>query len=201
MQKGLNVQSNTPARGVTLATDGIKWLVKTDRGDILTKQVVHATNAFAGSLLPEFKPLISPFRGQCTAWTPTAPFKGNRMLKPTYSFRYVCSLCLQSDRLSVSVFRPYPDDKRDFDMEYFIQRPADGYMIIGGARTVVRTIKELVGNTDDTKTVPEMSKYLGNVVTSHFEEFGEPASGGALSFGFNIATEIVLSGACTQRVV
>lgn len=66
-------------------------------------------------------------------------------------------------------------------MEYFIQRPADGYMIIGGARTQVKTIKELIGNTDDTKTVPEMSKYLGQVVSSHFEEFGNPGSGGTFT--------------------
>lgn len=86
MPKGLNVQSNTPVRSVTAGPDG-RWLVKTDRGEVLANQVVHATNGFASTLAPEFKPLISPFRGQCTAWTPTTPFRGKKMLKPTYSFR------------------------------------------------------------------------------------------------------------------
>lgn len=96
MTKGLNVQSNTPAREITASPDG-RWIVKTDRGSILTKQVVHATNAFASTLLPEFQPLITPFRGQCTAWTPTTHFKGNKVLKPTYSFRFVFC-CLSGTR-------------------------------------------------------------------------------------------------------
>lgn len=64
-----------------------------------------------------------------------------------------------------------------------IQRPSDGYIIIGGARTQPKSIKALVGNTDDTQTVPEMSKYLGQVVRSHFEEFGQPGSGGTQALG------------------
>ena len=36
--------------------------VKTDRGDIRTKHVVHATNAFLGHLIPELRPYMSPVR-------------------------------------------------------------------------------------------------------------------------------------------
>ena len=54
------MQAHTPVETISdRAEDG--WInVKTDRGSIRTRAVVHATNAFASHLLPEFEKLIKP---------------------------------------------------------------------------------------------------------------------------------------------
>ncbi|RMY23398.1 hypothetical protein D0867_02078 [Hortaea werneckii] len=56
----LNLQAHTPVETISdVGDDG--WInVKTDRGTIRTRAVVHATNAFASHLLPEFQKLIMP---------------------------------------------------------------------------------------------------------------------------------------------
>ncbi|KAI7202434.1 hypothetical protein KC343_g5132 [Hortaea werneckii] len=56
----LNLQAHTPVETISdRGDDG--WInVKTDRGSIRTRAVVHATNAFASHLLPELEKLIKP---------------------------------------------------------------------------------------------------------------------------------------------
>ncbi|KAH8597734.1 FAD dependent oxidoreductase-domain-containing protein [Bisporella sp. PMI_857] len=63
-QKGnLNLQANTPAVEVS-ERDADGWItVKTPRGDVRTKVVVHATNRWASHLLPDFGNLIFGSRG------------------------------------------------------------------------------------------------------------------------------------------
>lgn len=56
----LNLQAHTPVQTISDSRDD-GWInVKTDRGSIRTRAVVHATNAFASHLLPEFENLIKP---------------------------------------------------------------------------------------------------------------------------------------------
>jgi glycine/D-amino acid oxidase-like deaminating enzyme len=63
----LNLQANTPATSVSEKnSDG--WItVKTPRGEVRTKTVVHATNRWAPNLLPEFSNLIFPARATLAA--------------------------------------------------------------------------------------------------------------------------------------
>ena len=58
-QKGnLNLQAETPVLEVS-ERDADGWItVKTPRGDVRTKAVVHATNRWASHLLPDFSSLI-----------------------------------------------------------------------------------------------------------------------------------------------
>ncbi|KAH6886963.1 FAD dependent oxidoreductase-domain-containing protein [Thelonectria olida] len=54
----LNLQAHTPAESVS-ERDAAGWItVKTPRGDVRTKTVVHTTNRWASHLLPEFGNLI-----------------------------------------------------------------------------------------------------------------------------------------------
>lgn len=67
----LNLQANTAVLGVS-ERNANGWItVKTLRGDVLTKAVVHATNGWASHLLPEFSNLI--FRGRGTLAAIKAP--------------------------------------------------------------------------------------------------------------------------------
>ena len=68
LQKGnLNLQAHTPVTDVS-ARDAEGWItVKTERGTIRAKSVVHTTNRWASYLLPEFSNLILPDRGTIAA--------------------------------------------------------------------------------------------------------------------------------------
>ncbi|KAL1918579.1 uncharacterized protein VTP21DRAFT_2601 [Calcarisporiella thermophila] len=67
----LNLQTETPVTSIvsveTESTDGHRWKVITPRGSVLTRHVVHCTNAWAGHLLPSMRPYITPTRGQVVA--------------------------------------------------------------------------------------------------------------------------------------
>ncbi|KAJ5537465.1 hypothetical protein N7494_006944 [Penicillium frequentans] len=54
----LNLQAHTPVESVSERDDSGWIIVKTARGDVRTKTVVHATNRWASHLLPEFGNLI-----------------------------------------------------------------------------------------------------------------------------------------------
>lgn len=68
MEKGnLNLQAHTPATSISERKANGWITVKTDRGTIRTKAVVHTTNRWASHLLPEFDKLIMPNRGTVAA--------------------------------------------------------------------------------------------------------------------------------------
>ncbi|KAL1700072.1 FAD dependent oxidoreductase-domain-containing protein [Schizophyllum commune] len=147
---GLNLQTNTPARAVTQAASG-KWEIKTDRGTLTTGKVVYCTNAFTATLLPEFLGRIAPYRGQCSAVIPTKAFSGKDMLTHTYSHR---------------------TGVNNFD--YMIQRPKDGTIIVGGGRWAV-PVENLIGNTDDSVKIPDLTEYLREVMKKTMTGWGEEA--------------------------
>lgn len=109
VDNGINLQTETPVTSVILSGDK-KWLVKTPRGDILTTNVVHATNGYVTTLLPAFETIIIPTRGHMTAQFPPKSLS-EPPLDRTYSFIY-----------------------EDGKFDYFIQQPAyDGCkLMLGG---------------------------------------------------------------------
>ena len=108
-ENGLLIQTNTRVTSVVdnKAGDAFATL-KTDRGDIRAKYVVHATNAFLGHLIPELRPYISPVRANVQ----------RQMPRPS------------TLRLTRSYWLRYGD--KDYD--YMMQRP-DGATIIGRSNT------------------------------------------------------------------
>lgn len=110
----LNVQTNTIVRYVQ-DNDGDEFAtVKTNRGDIKAKHVIHATNAWLGHLLPEMRPFISPVRGNVVRYGPLDKEKSSAL---GLDSRY-------------SVWLRYGD--KDYD--YLIQRQ-DGSVVVGRACT------------------------------------------------------------------
>lgn len=59
----LNLQTNTVVRAIEDSRDGEHAMVRTNRGSISARHIVHATNAWMGHLLPELRPYVSPVRG------------------------------------------------------------------------------------------------------------------------------------------
>ncbi|KAJ7633405.1 FAD dependent oxidoreductase [Mycena polygramma] len=159
----LNLQTHTPVRSVLPRPGGgggAGWQVETDRGAVETGKVVYATNAFTATLLPEFVGRIWPFKGQCSLVVPAKAYAGRGMLTST---------CAQH----------LAEGSRGIQGEYLIQRPKDGLIVFGGARRAVPR-EELLGNTDDSGTYPEITETLKEALPRYFEGWGEEALGEGL---------------------
>jgi glycine/D-amino acid oxidase-like deaminating enzyme len=86
LKKGLNLQTNTPAVEVSpnSTKDGKKrWMVYTDRGEVLAEKVILATNAYTSALYPPLAEFIIPTRAQVAAVRPGSNIAGNPALMRT----------------------------------------------------------------------------------------------------------------------
>ena len=70
VNKGMNLQTQTPVTNVSYDLKNQKWRIQTPRGDILGSQVVHATNGYINYLVPLFETIIRPCRAHVTAQVP-----------------------------------------------------------------------------------------------------------------------------------
>lgn len=145
--KGLNLQANTPATGLSRQSQG-GWIVTTPRGQIRVSKVIMATNGYSAALYPKLQGVIVPLRGQITAHRPGSNMPKNG-LATTYSF------------LNRTGF------------EYMIPRPPGtkfaGDIVIGGG--LVKAKEEGLyqyGTVDDTTLDPDISKYLANTTSEFF---------------------------------
>jgi glycine/D-amino acid oxidase-like deaminating enzyme len=147
LEKGLNLQTNTPATTVTKLQGG-GWRVETPRGTINTKRVVMATNGYTAHLLKKFQGVIVPLRGHVTAQRPglNVPKDG---LPYTYSFQY------------------------EGGYDYMISRPKgshfEGDIVIGG-RLVNGRSEGLYeyGTTDDTTADEDIMQGLHGTLPRYF---------------------------------
>ncbi|KAK3062862.1 hypothetical protein LTS18_003220 [Coniosporium uncinatum] len=166
LDKGLNLQTNTPVTIVSAAPTAngslngntelkARWTVKTARGCIATPNLILATNGYTPHLLPELQSKIVPLRGQVIAQRPGPKLASltPKGLATTYSFTY------------------------DAGYEYMISRaehpdvPSDlmGDIVIGGGlgRLPNDGVSEF-GETDDTVLNTENSNYLGQTLRTYF---------------------------------
>ncbi|KAL8795215.1 MAG: hypothetical protein Q9195_002226 [Heterodermia aff. obscurata] len=148
LDKGLNLQTETPVLKVVKnsATNG--WAVETSRGSVRTKKVILATNGYSAHLYPALQGIIVPLRGHMTAQRQGLGMPSDG-LSTTYSFVY------------------------DNGYEYMIQRPRgstfEGDIMIGGGSTVLPEAGLCeFGTTDDTTIEPVVLDYLRNSTARYF---------------------------------
>lgn len=84
LSKGLNLQTWTPVNSVSLSGVSQNWVVSTERGSIATPTIVHATNAYASALLPEFRNIIQPTPHMCNKVVPPRSWSGTKALENSY---------------------------------------------------------------------------------------------------------------------
>jgi len=156
LAKGLNLQTNTPAAGISYssktAAEGGKpnWTLSTPRGTITTPNLILATNGNTAHLLPQLQGLIVPLHGQIAAQRPglNMPQTG---LNHTYSFIH------------------------ETGYEYMITRPpgsanAGDIIIGGGLHQLPNDAASRYGETDDSALEPTITSYLRNCTPSFFGE-------------------------------
>ncbi|KAJ7364303.1 FAD dependent oxidoreductase [Mycena albidolilacea] len=153
---------HTPVTSVTSSGNANdEWVVNTPRGSISTPIVVHATNAFAATLIPCLKSQVRPVRAQAHKLIPTAPFTGRNILSHTYSLRF-----------SLSHFYSV------------IQRKGDGAIVLGTSRGVPGIGQEIFETKDDSvvnKTIQE--DCLANF-KQVFSDWGDEVLGEGHEFGW-----------------
>lgn len=64
------------------------WDVETPRGIVTAETVIHCTNAFAGHLLPQLAPYVTPNRAQAHLFVPPPSLSGEKTLASTMSLRH-----------------------------------------------------------------------------------------------------------------
>ncbi|KAK7413498.1 hypothetical protein QQX98_007646 [Neonectria punicea] len=142
-ENGLSIQTNTLVTAVYDEDDKDFAVVKTDRGEIRAKHVVHATNAWASRLVPELRPFVSPVRANVQRQVPELPEaeRSKRRFGSSWWSRY-----------------------GEHDYEYMIQRP-DGAYILGRSGTGRRA-------TADDSTVDFLPHAHLQGVTPKIFDFG-----------------------------
>ena len=151
LQKGLKLHTNTPVKSIVrVKADGqdAHWLVNTNRGTILARTLVLATNGYTAHLYPPLQSTIVPFRGIITAQRPGRNLPQTGL--PT-SFSYIY----------------------DQGFEYMITRPAgslnEGDIVIGGGLTKTKEEGlEEFGQTDDTVLNDDIVQYLRECTVRYF---------------------------------
>ncbi|KAM0738980.1 hypothetical protein ACQRIT_006717 [Beauveria bassiana] len=66
----LTLMAQTPVRAITTSADSTAshpYTVETSRGTVMARHVLHATNSYAGHLLPELRPCLTGLRGHMSA--------------------------------------------------------------------------------------------------------------------------------------
>ncbi|XP_044720146.1 FAD dependent oxidoreductase domain-containing protein [Hirsutella rhossiliensis] len=168
-EKGsFNLQTNTPvtrlkkvdtSNDLVAAAAMATWIVETPRGKIAAGSVLLATNGYTSHLLPQFRDLIVPTRGQVVA-LPPRDLKGDETpldIRNTYYFFGDAS------------------DKAVGRDDYLVQRPAPGSeLVLGGGRERGRNAG--VGVWDDSELDEPVSRWLGGELSTVLDLDMRPAN-------------------------
>ncbi|KAF9774360.1 hypothetical protein IL306_007641 [Fusarium sp. DS 682] len=136
LSAGVNLQTHTPVTSVTADPSGDgSFIIETPRGKMRAGKVIHASNAYASALLPEYGKNIIPCKGICCRITvpegATAPLLNNSYINRT----------------------------KDNVLSYFVPRH-DGSIIVGGAAAVFGPFKEQwYDNVDDSILIDTAKDY------------------------------------------
>ncbi|ORZ31205.1 FAD dependent oxidoreductase [Catenaria anguillulae PL171] len=139
----INLQFETLATGIAWSIDHpAEYEIRTSRGRIRAKHIVHATNAYVSHLVPSLYGHIYPVRGQMVA--------GKIESKP--------------DSLTWHTGAAF-----NYGLEYLQQRD-DGTLLLGGGREFAKAPGMEVGVFDDGVTNPAITEGLTKVFSARFQD-------------------------------
>ncbi|ROV98332.1 hypothetical protein VMCG_07157 [Cytospora schulzeri] len=148
----LNLQTETPVLSVQTNGDGSS-IVHTARGSVKAKKVIFATNAYAAALLPEYRGVITPYKGTAAH---LASGDGADPVFPHLSHTYNIEFGRKPGLETVDYLNPRPD----------------GSIVLGGAKWIYEKEKELWYNTVDDSTLVEPvmeAKYFDGYMQRNFK--------------------------------
>ncbi|KAK0450918.1 DAO-domain-containing protein [Armillaria borealis] len=168
LSKGLNLQTWTPVNSVSLSGVSRKWVVATERGSITTPTVVHATNAYASALLPEFKNVIKPTPHMCNKVIPPRSWSGTKALENSYGV-----LCPGGALYSINP-----------------RATSDGIILFGGSNPGQHALLKYLEEHPDERTndgltnFEPVTKAVDDFIQNEFSDWGSASAPGE---GFDYA--------------
>lgn len=146
--RGVNLQTNTTVTSIdpTHANSKPAWVVNTARGSTRCHTVIHATNGYASTLVPEMKGKIVPVKGMVARLVPTSAPR----LAESYMMRF-----------------------SDYEYDYLISRP-DGSIVVGGARRdFYKELDSWFDVSDDGSLIRGAENYFEGYMQRHFRGWEE----------------------------
>ncbi|WPH04749.1 FAD dependent oxidoreductase [Acrodontium crateriforme] len=136
------LEAQTPVLSINSLSNGT-YEVKTPRGSIVTKYIVHATNGHSGHLNPGIRGALFPVRGQMTAQIPTERFGTTQGGKRSWGIHY------------------------GIGYDYMTASGKSGEIFLGGglAQAEERGVGE-IGNVNDDTNSPLALAHLGGILNS-----------------------------------
>ncbi|KAK2604647.1 hypothetical protein N8I77_007560 [Diaporthe amygdali] len=157
---GLNLQTETLVSSVQTNQDGTT-VIHTSRGSVKAKRVVFATNAYSAALLPEYRGVITPYKGIATH---LAAEDGWEPVFPHLSHTYNIDFGLVPGSETVDYLNPRPD----------------GGIVVGGGNWIFRDQRELWYDTVDDSTLLEpivKANYFGGYMQRNFKGWEDSGTG------------------------
>jgi glycine/D-amino acid oxidase-like deaminating enzyme len=152
----LNVQMETPVTDVEFVNgDGVEGetnIVHTSRGSIKARKVIFASNAYTAGLLPQYKAVITPYKGTAAR---LGPPPGRDAVFPHLSHTYNIEYGLRDDSDTVDYLNPRPD----------------GGIVLGGGSWLFKDKRELwYGSVDDSTLFDSIQdeKYFEDYMQRNF---------------------------------
>ena len=142
----INLQTKTPVTSITPSQDNPGYDIATDRGSIHATKIVHATNAYISSLLPQYSRSIVPCKGICSRIhipdaTSPGPYLTNSYVIRTADDNTLC---------------------------YLIPR-TDGSIVVGGGTKKFRPFKEhWYNNVDDSVLIDVVKDFFDGYMQRTF---------------------------------
>ena len=144
--QGVALYTHTPVLSI-ISTSGSIYQLKTSRGTLRARTVIHATNAYAPYLLPQLKTQIIPIRGQISVFSPPAvKLQSTYMLIPAGG---------------------------DDHQEYMHQASPGGQVVWGGAAS--KSFETEVGTLNDEESTEKIATHLAKQPSRIFPGLWENA--------------------------
>ncbi|RHZ46221.1 NAD(P)/FAD-dependent oxidoreductase [Aspergillus thermomutatus] len=151
----VNLQTHTRATAVTPFADGngSGFTVDTPRGSLHADKVIHASNAYVSSLLPQYKHSIIPCKGIC------------------------CRITVPEGKPAPLLTNSYINRTKENVLSYLIPRP-DGSIIVGGASALFKPHREQwYNNTDDSVLIDVAKDFYDGYMQRTFRGWEESGAG------------------------
>ena len=137
--RAVTLFTHTPVLSIS-SSDTSLTVLHTAQGNMITKKLIFATNAYTPAVCPVYKNKIVPYKGSACHIAPLHPISPH--LSNTYN-----------------IYFPHPSDEVT-RVDYLNPRPDSGIVVGGGKDGYVRNKPLWYNNTDDSTLIPHVRDYF-----------------------------------------
>jgi glycine/D-amino acid oxidase-like deaminating enzyme len=142
----VTLYTHTPVH--TIFSSPSTTILNTPHGNLRTKKLIFATNAYTSSICPVYRHNIIPYKGTACHISPETPISPH--LSNTYN-----------------IYHPHPSSQPQ-RTDYLNPRP-NSSIILGGGKHLYASSKHLwYNNTDDSTLLPNVSSYFTSYMKQNF---------------------------------